>query len=277
MHRRTFRVLICVLLAVCVLYGGVYIAAEAGNADPSGEISVPASAGIGGAFPMSWSSLTLIIMGLLLAMFRKSTGNQKGMIDFRKIYADLTRKPVSLSALEQQDPAFDESSLAQKLACDCAHIQHACTDEAVQPMRMLMTPGMYRRFLRKLAPYRKKGRTRHIEQLEVLKIHITDCLQDRRNHYLRVEVRVRMIDYDVDDATQAVVRGSKDQEIYMNYEWILKRAKACKTRKDGRLICAHCSAALIMTECCTCSNCRQRVRLVDHSWAISDIKLLSTH
>ena len=190
-----------------------------------------------------------------------------------------TNKPtVDPKALKQKDPNFSEQALLEKVSNAYVQMQNCWQDKKWEPMRPLMTDALYSQFDRQLEALKRNGQTNYVERISVLGARIVGYYQDKINDNLVVELRTRIVDYTVNDATGAVVSGSKTAEKFMTYEWTLIRSLEHGTKEKDDvtgLHCPNCGAPLDVNHSAKCEYCGQVITVDDYDWVISQIKGIS--
>ena len=107
---------------------------------------------------------------------------------------------------------------------------------------------------------------------------IVGYYQDEVNDNLVVELRTRIVDYTVKDATGEVVSGSKTAEKFLTYEWTLIRSKDSVTPDKEALKeihCPNCGAAVHINHSGQCEYCGQVITVNEYDWVISAIRGIS--
>lgn len=190
-----------------------------------------------------------------------------------------SNKPtVDPKALKEKDPNFSEQEMLEKVSNAYVQMQNCWQDKNWEPMRPLMADALYSQFDRQLEAIKRNGQTNYIERISVLGARIVGYYQDKVNDNLVVELRTRIVDYTVDDATGTVVSGSKTAEKFMTYEWTLIRSLEHSTRnKDDveSLHCPNCGAPLNVNHSAKCEYCGQVITVDDYDWVVSAIKGIS--
>jgi len=92
-------------------------------------------------------------------------------------------------------------------------------------------------------------------------------------------VRTRITDYTVDDASGSVVSGSTTAEKFMTYEYTLVRTigtvTAVQTDETESTLCPNCGGVIDINRTARCPYCGSIVTAKDFDWVISSIKGLS--
>ena len=123
-----------------------------------------------------------------------------------------------------------------------------------------MTDALYSQFDRQLDELRRSGQTNYVERIAVLGSRIVEYRQDQVNDILTVELRTRIVDYTLEDATGALVSGSKTAEKFMTYEWTLIRSKDMVTPAADEvreIHCPNCGAPVAINKSAQCEYCGQ--------------------
>ena len=131
---------------------------------------------------------------------------------------------------------------------------------------------------RQLQSYRDKGQTVLVERVTVLDVALEGVKQDNTHDILVANLSTRIVEYTVNDKTGAIVRGDKNKEKFMKYEWTLIRPKNTQTvaqNKDSTMNCPNCGAPVNINKSAKCGYCDSIVSKADYGWVISGIKGLS--
>lgn len=192
--------------------------------------------------------------------------------------APANKPTVDPKELKAKDPNFSEQELLEKVSNAYVQMQNCWQDKKWEPMRPLMTDALYSQFDRQLEALKRNGQTNYVERISVLGARIVGYYQDQVNDNLVVELRTRIVDYTVNDATGAVVSGSKTAEKFMTYEWTLIRSLEHGTKEKDDvtdLHCPNCGAPLDVNHSAKCEYCGQVITVDDYNWVISQIKGIS--
>lgn len=176
------------------------------------------------------------------------------------------------------DPNFNPQALQTKLSNLYVQMQNTWQNKDITPVRPYFTDALYAQMERQLEALKKSGQTNYIARIAVLSTTLNGWYQEGGNDCIVASLRTRITDYTLEDATGKLVRGSKDKELFMEYEWTLMRpsGKDSAARKDKEsVLCPHCGAPLAINESAKCSYCGSTVTVKDHDWAISAIKGIS--
>ena len=243
------------------------------------------SSGSGPGIPINGFVVVIVVVIIVFSVLKNrnnkngGNGSSGGSSGSRPQGGAPTNKPtVDPKELKAKDPNFSEQELLEKVSNAYVQMQNCWQDKKWEPMRPLMTDALYSQFDRQLEALKRNGQTNYVERISVLGARIVSYYQDKVNDNLVVELRTRIVDYTVNDATGAVVSGSKTAEKFMTYEWTLIRSLEHGTKEKDDvtdLHCPNCGAPLDVNHSAKCEYCGQVITVDDYDWVISQIKGIS--
>lgn len=183
-----------------------------------------------------------------------------------------------ISELVALDPNFDEAAFVEKMSNLYVQMQNCCTAKNMEPLRPYFTDALYAQFDRQLEAMRQARRTNYVERIAVLGVALRGFMQRNGEDHIIAEVRTRIVDYTLDDATGSLVSGDMNREKFMVYEWDISRASGMKTQDAddmSRVNCPGCGAPLSINTTAECPYCGSIVTLDKHDWAINAIRGIS--
>lgn len=176
------------------------------------------------------------------------------------------------------DPDFDAAALCEMISNLYVRMQNCWTDKNIEALRPYFTDAYFTQMERQLQQLKKKGYTNHVDRIAVLGIKLKGYRQLDDTDHIYAEIRTRIVDYTVEDATKNLISGSRTAEKFMVYEWDLARDSSVKTEdQDGlrKITCPNCGAPLDINASARCEYCDSVIQLEEHDWVISSIKGLS--
>ncbi|MGI6176072.1 MAG: TIM44-like domain-containing protein [Christensenellales bacterium] len=294
--KRGLWCVLAVLLVLCLVYGGVGLADAgnfAGDSDWGGGSDWDSSSSwnddsdwgssaaggfigcVGGG--VDWIWIVIIVVLLVISSLWKKRKKPSGSAGGASVaMPKLSILPIS--TLKQKDPLFSEEDILEKVANDYMQMQNAWQNKDWAPMRMLMTDSLYNQFARQLEPFIKQRQTNRVERIAVLQTRLTGYAQDQQHDVITVLIKTRIVDYTIDDATQKVLRGDPNKELFMTYEWTLIRSKDVLTQeKDAvtEISCKNCGAPMSIKHTAKCAYCGTVMTVSDYDWVISAIRGIS--
>ncbi|MCQ2483924.1 MAG: Tim44-like domain-containing protein [Clostridia bacterium] len=190
-------------------------------------------------------------------------------------------EPTRLDTLKQMseytanDPEFSETELKEKVSNMYIQMQNCWQKKNLEQLRPYFTDALYAQFDRQLEPYRTRHETNIVERIAVLGVAFNGWRTVGDNDEIIATVRTRIVDYTIDDKTQQVVRGDRNREKFMTYEWTLSRKSGVKTTTESgtrSISCPHCGAPLDINKSAKCEYCGSIVTVDSSDWLISEIK-----
>lgn len=227
------------------------------------------------------SLVTIIVVIIIIAVVISGMKNKKGGSSSggsRIAGAQRTVLPMTIEDLKKQDPAFSEEKMKEKIGNLYVRMQQCWQNKTWEEMRTSMDDAIFNQFNAQLNSLIKAGKTNYVDDIAVLGVDLTGFGQDDKHDIVTALVRTRIKDYTVDDATGAVVSGSKTAEKFMTYEWTMIRTKGAKSFEqtaDAAKNCPNCGAPLDLNATAKCQYCGAVIQSADFDWVIKTIKGIS--
>ena len=225
-----------------------------------------------GSIDISTIVVIIIIAVVLISAMRKKKGGS------HIAGAQRTVLPMTIEDLKKQDPAFSEEKMKEKIGNLYVRMQECWQNKTWEEMRTSMDDAIFNQFNAQLNGLIKAGKTNYVDDIAVLGVDLTGFGQDDKHDIVTALVRTRIKDYTVDDATGAVVSGSKTAEKFMTYEWTMIRTKGAKSFEqtaDAAKNCPNCGAPLDLNATARCQYCGAVIQSADFDWVIKTIKGIS--
>ena len=155
-------------------------------------------------------------------------------------------------------------------------MQNGWTAKNIESLRPYFTDALFTQMERSLQGYVQRGETNVVERIAVLDVTPLGFHQTGGEDHILLRLRTRITDYTVQDSTQKIVRGSRDQEKFMTYEWDLLRPTGTKTEAESgetkRITCPGCGAPLDVNASARCPYCGTVIQQQAQDWVISAIR-----
>ena len=129
---------------------------------------------------------------------------------------------TGFSHIRQMDAAFDPDALAETARRLFPDVQSAVAARDMSPLSSRLTPRMYTTLVAQCDRLRAARHTNRIEQLEVRRAEVTEAWQESGQDYVTVYLTGSLVDYTVDDASGALVEGSRSPQEFAEY-WTFAR------------------------------------------------------
>ncbi len=225
-----------------------------------------------------------VVFIIIFLVVKVKLGNMSKNMNRRTIQPGAQQTPSSqlkpMSDFKTLDPNFSEAAYIEKISNMYVQFQNQWQAKDLEPLRGDMTDAFYAQMDRQLEQLRKANQTNMVENIAVLGVELRGFMQDDVNDTIVATVRTRINDYYVDDNTGAVVRGNKDAEKFMTYEWTMIRRKGVLTEvgEEGESKaqnCPNCGAPLNVNHSAKCEYCGTVITNSDYDWVLSSIKGIS--
>ena len=185
---------------------------------------------------------------------------------------------LPMETIAQWDPDFSAEAITQRLSNLYVQMQNNWTARDITPLRGDFTDAQFAQYDRQLQKYRNDGQTPVVERIAVLGVTLEGVKRSDVHDILIANLSTRITTYTLDDKTGEVVRGSKTDEKFMQYEWTLVRPVGAKTitqSGDDAFNCPNCSAPVKINQSAQCPYCSSVITKGDYDWVIAGIKGLS--
>jgi len=278
----------CTSLSVAADFGDISGSSDYGGSDYGGSSSYGGSYDsdynggvyIGGFFGSEAASIivaVIVMIIILYTQYRKKAKNGNVTPSNRPAGATPTIGLSPLDTIYSWDSNFSADEIKQRLSKLYVQMQNCWTAKDLTQLRGDFTDEQFAQYDRQLDNYRRDAQTNMIERIAVLEVSLKGVKQDENHDILIAELMTRITDYTVDDNTGNVVRGNKNAEKFMRYEWTLIRPKGSQTmtQNSGAFNCPNCGAAMEINKSAKCPYCSSMVSKAEYDWVIAGIKGLS--
>lgn len=223
-------------------------------------------------------AVIIIVACIVIAASKKKntpTANSRPVTNVPKATPASALRPME--SYKELDPNFSAADMEAKISNVFVRLQAAWMAKDLSGVRTCLTDEFFTQTDRQLDAYRNSNQTNVIERIAVLGVSLTGWDQNGKNDRIIARVNARMADYVV-DASGNVVRGSKNADKFMEYEWTLVRTTGKKTGVDSdkeRKNCPYCGAPLEINRSAKCEYCGNIVSTNDYDWCLASIRGLS--
>lgn len=237
----------------------------------------------GGSGSVGETFMTALIVIVIIAVVIASS-RRKGAARPQSRPVNLGQQPTSkplvnhLDELKAKDSSFSESKFLDDVSNLYVRMQNCWTDKNLEPVRPQLTPELFAKSDRQLAAYRSSGQTNRIERISVLDTRIVGCDSDDTNDIITVQLTSRIVDYVVKDSDGSLVRGDRNKELFMTYQWTFLRSLGKKTQAESGVDskhCPNCGAPIDLNRSAVCGYCGATVTDDDYDWVLSNIRGIS--
>lgn len=130
---------------------------------------------------------------------------------------------AGLSHIRQMDGSFDESRFNDLVMDNFFKIQGAWMNRDLSPVSVLLTDEMKRIFQEDLDRLLRDKHVNRLENIAVRNVEIAEVWQESGQDYVTALIYANLLDYTTDDATGAVVSGSKTEPVKFEEYWTFTR------------------------------------------------------
>jgi predicted lipid-binding transport protein (Tim44 family) len=128
-----------------------------------------------------------------------------------------------IAHIRQMDPGFDSAVLAEWTRAQFGSVQAAVAMRDVGMIRDRLAPEMYGVLLTQCEDLKSAKRRNYVEKVNLSRVEVTEAWQEKGQDFTTVYLEGTMFDYTVDEATSAVVEGSKTEPARVDEFWTFTR------------------------------------------------------
>jgi predicted lipid-binding transport protein (Tim44 family) len=130
---------------------------------------------------------------------------------------------AGMSHVRQMDPSFDENRFNETVMDNFFRIQGAWMNRDLAPVSSLMTDEMKRILQEDVDRLLRDRQVNRLDNIAVRKVEIAEVWQESGRDYVTALIHANLLDYTTDDATGAVVSGSKTEPVKFEEYWTFTR------------------------------------------------------
>jgi predicted lipid-binding transport protein (Tim44 family) len=130
---------------------------------------------------------------------------------------------AGLAHIRQMDASFDEDRFNDLVMDNFFKIQGAWMNRDLAPVNGLLTDEMKRIFQEDLDRLLRDRQVNRLENIAVRNVEIAEVWQESGQDFITTLIYANLLDYTTDDATGAVVSGSKTEPVKFEEYWTFTR------------------------------------------------------
>lgn len=130
---------------------------------------------------------------------------------------------TGLTHIRQFDPSFDESRFNDTVMDNFFKIQGAWMNRELSTASGILTDEMRRSFQADIDGLLREKRVNRLENIAVRNVEIAEAWQESGQDFITTSIYANLLDYTTDDATGAVVSGSKTDPVKFEEFWTFTR------------------------------------------------------
>lgn len=135
----------------------------------------------------------------------------------------LDQVDTGLAHIRQMDASFDENRFNDTIMDMFFKIQGGWMNRDLSPVSGLLTDEMKLVFQEDLDRLLRDRQVNRLENIAVRKVDIVEIWQESGQDYITASIYANLLDYTTDDATGAVVSGSKTEPVKFEEFWTVTR------------------------------------------------------
>lgn len=183
-------------------------------------------AGSGGGFGMLEM---LLLAGVGYFLFRKflqprlAPANQASMSSFRPVAHSVPEAQDVSETLRRYDPSFDLVRFKEERMDDFLKIQSSWNTRNLAPVENLIASEIRETLEADIGALKRDRRINKLENIAVRSSDLVEGWQEGGKEYATLNFRAQLVDYTVDEDTQSVVHGDRNQPVKFDEEWTFVR------------------------------------------------------
>lgn len=130
---------------------------------------------------------------------------------------------TGLDHIRQMDPSFDESRFNDTVMDIFFRIQGGWMNRDLSPVSGLLTDEMKQSMQADVDRLLRERQINRLENVAVRKVEIVEAWQESGQDYVTALIYANLLDYTTDDATGAIVSGSKTEPVKFHEYWTFTR------------------------------------------------------
>ena len=185
---------------------------------------------------------------------------------------------LPISRYRELDSGFDETAFKEKLSNLYVKMQNDWTAKDIEPLRPYFTDALFTQLERQLDQMKSLNHTNYVERISVMNVSLLGYKQLNGEDLIVARLQTRIVDYTLDDNTGALVKGDRNREKFMTYEWDLVRASGQTTTAESgmtRTVCPSCGAPLDVNASARCPYCDTVLQAEAKDWAVRTMRGIS--
>jgi predicted lipid-binding transport protein (Tim44 family) len=128
-----------------------------------------------------------------------------------------------ICCIRQMDPSFERQKFKDQSMDSFFTIHGAWANRDISGIRKMFTEEMYRIIQSEADALKHKKQINRLENIAVRKVEISEVWQEGGNDFITVRFTASLLDYTTDEATGAVISGSKTDPVKFEEYWTFTR------------------------------------------------------
>ena len=186
---------------------------------------------------------------------------------------DFTNKIMEF--IKQSDKNFDSEKFIAWSKNIFITLQTAWSERDWEKIRTIEKEELFERHNTQIQEYIRLGKINCIDKIDIIQTFLHKYVRDKNFEHLTVCMKVKMIDYIIDEKSGKILKGSKYLETYMTYLLTFTRRRGVKTNIIDSVTsnsCPHCGAYVDSSSAGRCKYCGSIIHSGEYNWVLSDIQ-----
>lgn len=176
------------------------------------------------------------------------------------------------SRIKEEDPLFDEIAFKEWSKNIFVNVQKALSVKDITNIRGNLDSNLCEHYQLLLHGNEQAGFTNIIEVLKVNFVDFSSFTEDNEKELLEVAINVVNYDYDVENITEKIIRGSKTIKNRTTYKLVFYRKNGSKTRKvENDFNCPNCGAKVEVIQK-QCEYCKTLILNGATEWVLNHVE-----
>ena len=184
-------------------------------------------------------------------------------------HADLD---AAWQALTADDPQLTEPALGSRLAMIYARLNEAWSNNELEPVRGLVSDGLYDYLAYWIDAYRRQGLRNVLAGMRITQTELARVARDRYFDAVTIRIWGTGKDYVIREPGGSHVRGSPRRDRAYSEYWTLIRSAGRHAAPVATPACSNCGAPLRITRSGACEHCGAHVTSGEFDWVVSKIE-----
>lgn len=224
--------------------------------------------------------VTAIVGAIIAIKNRKKIRERFAPIDYgekkQKLKRNYTRNSILdeqiIMRIKEKDENFDAFKLKTLVKESFIKIQEAWSKKDMSSVIGLMDYNLYEHYQLLLENNEKQGITNKVEIIDVNYVDFSAYTEDYGKDVLEVAINFVGYNYDVENTTNIVIRGSNEIKQRTTYKLIYYRKNGAQTQlEEKEYLCPNCGATLIENTN-QCKYCNTLILNNVEEWVLNNIE-----
>lgn len=224
--------------------------------------------------------IIIVVIAIIIATNFSSRSNKSGNTSYSSYETPAQFMPTDYTTkitefIKQSDTDFNSEKFIAWSKSIFIVLQTAWSERDWEKIRTIEKEELFELHNTQLQEYIRLGRINCIERINVNQAFLHKYVRDENFEHLTVCMKVRMIDYIIDEKSGKVLKGSKNDDVFMTYLLTFTRRKGIKTTIINGVIsnsCPHCGAPVDSASAGRCEYCGSVVHSGEYNWVLSDMQ-----